>query len=111
MVVDDRADEEKAAGGGGPVGDDHPVVQAFARAPVVPGRASDEERAAVAAAASGPWIPHEEVMARLNALQGCLDAIGASDALIPPPPIEVAYDSDAKRIEVHIPMGFDPKTR
>jgi hypothetical protein len=72
---------------------DHPAFEAFRRAPVVTGRASDEERAALAhdpvwqaivnapiddepeieeeiaamaAGASGPFIPHEEVMARLR---------------------------------------------
>lgn len=47
--------------------DDHPVLQAFRRAPVVPGRASDEEREVFATAANGPWIPHEELMAEIEA--------------------------------------------
>ncbi|WP_437996452.1 hypothetical protein WMF26_36130 [Sorangium sp. So ce185] len=47
--------------------EEDPVLRAFRLAPVVyDEQISDEEREAVAAAADGPWIPHEEVVAEIR---------------------------------------------
>ncbi len=43
-----------------------PVWQAFLRAPIDDEPETEEELAAMAAAATGPFIPHEVVMARLR---------------------------------------------
>lgn len=95
-----RPDNEKRA-----VPSDHPALEAFRRAPVVPGRASDEERralesdpvwqaimsapiddepdtdeelAVMAAGAAGPFIPHEVVMAGLRGtVEGFLGLLAA----------------------------------
>jgi hypothetical protein len=47
----------------------HRVAMAFERAPVVPGKVTDEERAAVEAAAGSPWAPltREELMTAIAA--------------------------------------------
>ncbi|XXY23383.1 hypothetical protein WME88_27605 [Sorangium sp. So ce216] len=47
--------------------EEDPVMRAFRLAPVVyDEQISDEEREAVAAGASGPFTPHEEVMAEIR---------------------------------------------
>ncbi|AUX41129.1 uncharacterized protein SOCE26_025350 [Sorangium cellulosum] len=47
--------------------EEDPVMRAFRLAPLDDEPETEEERAAMADGANGPWIPHEEVVAMLHA--------------------------------------------